>query len=162
RAYVNVGTVTIPGANASDPSSYCNPPNPKVTIVKLTNNVDANDPNAAGVPNLAPGATITWTYRVSNTGNTQVPRAQVVVAATQTSLPPTFSSVVTGNPDPILDPGEVWIYTATGAALNLVLPAPPGVTTVPNSCTGGGAQLPRTAYTNIGTVTIPGATAQDP
>src|SRR6185436_165277 len=30
------------------------------------------------------------------------------------------------------------------------------------SCTAGGTQPPRTAYTNIGTVTIPGGSATDP
>jgi uncharacterized repeat protein (TIGR01451 family) len=161
-AYTNVGTVTIPGATAQDPSSYCNPPNPNVTIIKFTNGADANDPNAAGVPNITPGGTVTWTYRVTNTGNTSIPRAQVAVTDNVTGVAPTFTSEITGNGDTNFDPGEVWLYTATGTALDLTLPPPAGTHTVPNSCTGGGTQPPRTAYTNIGTVTIPGATAQDP
>ena len=162
HAYTNIGTASIPGASATDPSSYCNPPAPNVTIVKSTNGVDANNPNAAGVPNIAAGSTVTWTYRVTNTGTVAVPRAQVVVTDSTTGVTPTFTSEVSGNADASFDPGEVLLYTATGTALNLTLPAPPGVTTVPNSCTAGGTQPPRTAYTNIGTVTVPGASATDP
>ncbi len=161
-AYTNIGTVTIPGTSASDPSSYCNPPAPAVTIVKYTNGSDANDPNATGVPNVASGATVTWTYKVTNTGNTSIPRANVVVTDNTTGVTPTYTSEITGNGDTTFNPGEVWLYTATGTALNLTLAPPAGVHTVANSCTANGTQPPRTAYTNIGTVTIPGASATDP
>jgi hypothetical protein len=86
----------------------------------------------------------------------------VSVTDNVTGVTPTFTSELSGNGDNNFDPGEVWLYTATGTALDLTLPPPAGTHTVPNSCTGGGTQPPRTAYTNIGTVTIPGATAQDP
>src|SRR5262249_59181852 len=87
-AYTNLGTVTIPGATASDPSSYCNL-KPDIAIVKLTNGQDANDANAAGVPLIQPGDPITWTYRVTNTGETHVPRADVSVNDNQLSVSPT-------------------------------------------------------------------------
>ncbi len=160
-AYTNIGTVTIPGASATDPSSYCNPPAPAVTIIKYTNGADANDPNAAGVPNIAAGGTVTWTYKVTNTGNVPVPKAQVVVTDNQTGVTPTYDSELSGNGDASFDPGEVWQYKATGTAVNLVAP-PAGVKVVPAVCTAGGTQSPRTAYTNTGTVTIPGASATDP
>jgi hypothetical protein len=133
-----------------------------VTIVKFTNGADANNPNAAGVPNVAGGGVVTWTYRVTNTGNTSVPMANVAVTDSTTGVAPTFTSVLTGDVDTVFEPGEVWLYTATGSALNLLLPPPVGVTTVANSCTADGTQSPRTAYTNVGTVTIPGATDDDP
>jgi archaellum component FlaG (FlaF/FlaG flagellin family) len=162
-AYTNVGTASIPGASATDPSSYCNPPaTPRVTIVKYTNGQDANDPNGGDVPNVPQGGTVTWTYKVTNTGTTSVPKAQVSVTDNTTGVTPVFSSVLTGNADAILDPGEVWLYTATGAALDLTAPPPAGVHTAANVCTAGGTQPPRTAYTNLGTVTIPGASASDP
>jgi len=154
--------VTVPGASATDPSSYCNPPAPNVTIVKFTNGADANDPNAAGVPSINQGQPVTWTYRVTNTGNTAVPRAQVVVTDSTTGVTPTFTSEITGNGDTIFHQGEVWLYTATGTALDLEAAAPPGVTKVPNSCTAGGTQPVRTAYVNVGTVAIPGKSATDP
>ena len=161
-AYVNMGKVTIPGATSSDPSSYCNPPRPGVAIVKYTNGADANDPNGTDVPRIASGAAVTWTYKVTNTGNTSIPRAQVLVTDNTTGVTPTFGSEVSGNGDTSFDPGEVWLYTATGLALDLAQPAPSGVTTVANACTAQGAEQPRTAYRNVGTVTIPGATANDP
>jgi hypothetical protein len=79
-----------------------------------------------------------------------------------TGVTPVFSSEISGNGDTIFDPGEVWLYTATGTALDLTLPPPSGVHTVANSCTEGGAQPPSTAYTNIGTVTMSGVSATDP
>jgi hypothetical protein len=84
-----------------------------------------------------------------------------VISDDTTGVTPTFTSVVSGNGDAIFDAGEVWLYTATGTALNLTLPPPSGVHTAPNSCTAGGTQLARTAYVNTGTATIPGATARD-
>jgi len=162
NAYTNLGTVTIPSMSSSDPDSYCNPPVPGVTIIKYTNGADANNPNAAGVPSIAPGATVTWTYKVTNTGQTSIPRAQVLVTDNTTGVVPAFASEISGNGDAVFNPGEVWLYSATGVALDLTLPAPAGVHVVANSCTAGGLQPPRTAYTNIGTVTIPGGTASDP
>ena len=160
-AYQNLGTVTIPGATASDPSSYCNPPTPGVTIVKYTNEADANDPNAAGVPNIAVGDPVTWTYKVTNTGQTAPARAEVVVTDDH-GVVLTFTSVLVGNVDTVFNPGEVWLYTGTGTALDLSLQATDGVKFIANSCTAGGTQTPRTAYKNRGTVTIPGDSATDP
>jgi len=129
-----------------------------VSIVTSTNGVASTDPNAAAVPNLAPGAPVTWTYQVTNTGSTSVARSQVVVADNQPGVTPAFDHEVTGNGDASLDPGEVWVYSATGAALNLASP-PFGVTVQVNSCTAVATQLPRSAYLGTGTVTVPGATA---
>lgn len=164
-AYVNTGRAQIPGSAAQDASSYCNPPpivvRAAVTLKKFTNGADADDPNNPDVPLLAPGALVTWTYVVENHGDSHVPRAQVIVTDTQAGVTPTFTSVVVGNADTILDPGETWRYTATGTAFNLALPAPTGVTTIANRCTAGGTRLPRTAYVNIGRVQIPNAQAVD-
>jgi hypothetical protein len=135
---------------------------PAVSIVVFTNGADANDPRAAGVPNVAADNSVTWTYRVTNTGNTPVPRAEVAVADNTAGVTPAFTSAISGNGDTIFDPEEVWLYTATGVALDLTLAAPPGVHTVANSCKAGGTQPRRTAYTNVGTATIPGASASDP
>jgi len=158
-AYTNVGTVTVPGATANDASSYCNPPG--VSIVKFTNGADANNPDAAGVPLLKPGDPVTWTYRVANTGATHVPKASVVVTDNVTGVTPSFDSELSGNGDTTFDPGEVWQYRAVGIALDLTLPPPSGYFFVPGKCTEGGTRPPSTAYTNIGTATIPGATVND-
>ena len=42
--------------------------NPGVSIVKYTNGADANDPNAAGVPDISAGGAVTWRYDITNTG----------------------------------------------------------------------------------------------
>jgi hypothetical protein len=134
-----------------------------VDIVKFTNGVDANDPDAAGVPDISAGSTVTWTYRVTNTGSTHPARANVQVTDNVTGVTPTFTSEISGNGDTVFDPNEVWLYTATGTALNLsITPPPSGTFIVPNKCTQGGTRSPANAYTNIGTAQIPGATDTDP
>ncbi len=155
-AYVNQGTATIPGANSTAQSSYCNPPTPAITIVKYTNGVEAGDPDGSDVPQLSVGEPVTWTYKVTNTGNVAIPKAQVVVTDNQPGVTPAFDQEITGNGDESFDPGEVWLFEATGTAFDLLDP-PAGVIVVPGVCTGNGTQPPRTAYVNQGTATIPGA-----
>jgi hypothetical protein len=135
---------------------------PGITIVKKTNGADANDPNGADVPNIKPGDPVTWTYIVTNTGGTSVPKADVKVTDNTTGVTPTFSSEQSGNGDQIFDPGEVWIYTATGTALDLTQPPPAGTNTQPNACTHNNTEPGRTAYVNQGKAEIPGTSASDP
>jgi hypothetical protein len=45
-AYINLGTATIPGTTASDPSSYCNPPPPPPVVGACH-----EDRHPAGQPN---------------------------------------------------------------------------------------------------------------
>ena len=79
--YCNVGTAS--GANAgttataSDAACYrVRPPEPpQVAIVKLVNGVDANAP--ASGPLLTPGASVTWTYVVTNPGTVSLANVTV-------------------------------------------------------------------------------------
>lgn len=160
-AYINQGTVTIPGATDTADSSYCNPPvippAPAVEIVKYTNGFTAADPNGVDVPVIPAGGTVVWTYQVTNTGNVAVPLQSVVVTDDQVGVTPAFDHEITGDDNELFDPGEVWLYSATGTAVNLS--SPPGeVKTFPGLCTAAGTKDPSTAYINRGTVTIPGAT----
>jgi hypothetical protein len=67
------------------------------------------------------------------------------------------------NTNNFLDPGETWIYEATGIAYDLTQPPPPGVIVLADACHQGNEENPgSTAYINIGTVTIPGDSATDP
>ena len=66
------------------------------------------------------------------------------------------------NTNNLLDPGETWIYQATGIALDLALtPLDPGKI-VAGVCTHVSTQPPRNGYVNQGKVTIPGGSATDP
>ena len=157
-AYVNQGTASIPGATSTARSSYCNPPIPSISIVKYTNGQIANDPNGADVPFLPPGAAVEWTYKVTNTGQVAIARTSVSVTDDQPGVTPVFDHEITGNGDTIFDPGEVWLYKASGTAV--ILSAPPaGVKVIQGVCTLNGTRPPSTAYVNQGTVTIPGATS---
>jgi len=113
-------------------SAQAAPSSTGISIVKKTNGADANDPNGADVPNIKPGDPVTWTYIVTNTGSTHVAKADVKVTDNTTGVTPTFSSEQSGNGDQIFDPGEVWIYTATGTALDLTQSPPAGTNTQPN------------------------------
>ena len=108
--YENMGTATGEteiGETVQDvdPSHYCNPPDPNIDIEKLTNDVDADDPNAGDAPQIAPGDLVTWTYIVTNTGNVTLTDVTVMDDGL-----PVVSCVVTE-----LAPGEM--FTCTGSAL---------------------------------------------
>lgn len=134
---------------------------PDISIIKYTNGQIAADPNGTDVPLVIPGAQVTWTYQVTNTGNVSVPRASVIVTDDQPGVTPAFDQEVSGNGDTIFNPGEVWLYSATGVAADLLIP-PAGMIVVHNACTVNGTQLPRTAYVNHGTASIPGASKTAP
>ncbi len=110
------------------------------------------------MPVIKPGDPVTWTYEVTNTGQVAIAKSNVSVTDDQTGVTPAFDHEKTGNADAIFDPGEVWVYVASGVAVDLTNP-PAGVTVVPGVCTHGQTQPPRTAYVNQGTASIPGATS---
>ena len=162
--YKNIGTVVgspsngQPNVTANDPSHYCNPQRPSITIVKVTgsmagfaNGVDANDPNAGDAPQIEIGKTVYWTYRVTNTGNVSL--SNVVVTDDQ--------GVSVACPANTLTPGATMDCTASGIAVDLTSTT---FTTVPGVC-GNVSQKP--LYRNKGMVSalppVGGAvTAEDP
>lgn len=162
ETYRNIGTVTVPGATASDPSHYCNPAEPGIVIKKFTNGFDADTPDSGDVPQLTPGAVVTWTYVVTNTGNITFAQASVIVTDSQTGVTPVRVTATDVNQDGLLAPGERWSYVATGVVQNLDTPTPG--TTVVNGCNPNDTQAPgsQPTYFNLGRVTVPGATASDP
>jgi hypothetical protein len=97
---------------------------PEIQIVKLTNGTDNDTPTGPIVP---VGSTVTWTYNVTNPGNE--PIANVVVTddnGTPLDLLDDFNpapTLVGGfnvgdlNTDNLLDPGELWVYTASALAV---------------------------------------------
>lgn len=128
--YGNVVTVTADGAFDSDPSHYKNPaPEPPgipgIDIEKSTNLVDADTP--AEAVEIAAGAPLTWTYTVTNTGETDFAFADVIVVDdngtpgdSSDDFSPTFDGGDTNN-DGILSPGEIWTYETTTTAESLTV-----------------------------------------
>ncbi len=108
-AYTNIGTVTIPTMSATDPSSYCNPPDtPAIDIIKFTNGQDANDPNGADVPLIPPTGQVIWTYEVTNIGTVDIPEADITVTD---SVEGDVTQIINkADGDGILTPGETWVY----------------------------------------------------
>ncbi|QDV43205.1 Serine-aspartate repeat-containing protein I precursor [Stieleria neptunia] len=121
-----VGTPVVPNLDDvtdDDPANYVVIGTPDIDIEKLTNGVQADTPGEA--VEIAPGDTVTWTYIVTNTGDTPIAAADVVVrddngtpGDTSDDFPPTFVGPDDGN-DGILSPGEDWEYTATSTAQTL-------------------------------------------
>ena len=89
---------TIPGGE-TPPA-----PNQSISIDKVTNGGD-------GV-NILAGQPITWTYKVSNTGN--VPLSGVSLTDNKEGVITSFSGDANNNT--LLDTNEVWTYTKTGTA----------------------------------------------
>ena len=81
----------------------------EVDIEKFTNGEDADEPTG---PEIPVGDPVTWTYEVTNPGD--FPVADVVVTDDQ-GVTPVFQGGDT-NGDDLLDPGETWLYEATGTA----------------------------------------------
>jgi hypothetical protein len=149
RAHRNIATVTgVSGGedrSATDPSHYCNPiPAPGLGVEKSTNGVDADDPFGVDVPLVVPGEDVTWTFTVSNSG--AEPVSDVTVVDDQLGL---LTGPVSGDADGdgLLDVGEVWLYSATGPAVDLTN----AVDTVAGCPDSDG--LARRAHRNIATVT---------
>jgi hypothetical protein len=143
----------------------CVLPGPAVRITKYTSasatdlGADGNDPNAGDIPNIAINDPVYWTYKIENIGDVPVLRNEVWVLDNQPGVAPTYSSGDDG--DNVFEPGETWFYRAQGLAANLAAP-PAGIHTMPDKCTHNGSEPERTAYVNLGTVIVSGASDSDP
>ncbi len=97
-------------------------PVPNIDIEKATNGIDADITDAADVPVVGSGSTVTWTYVVTNTGQTPINNVAVTDDAGTPGVPgddftPTFSGGDT-NGNNVLDLNETWTYSATGTAID--------------------------------------------
>jgi hypothetical protein len=120
---------------------------PDIDIEKKTNGNQADGANDGDVPQIAYGDTVTWNYEVTNTGDIAFSEAEVIVTDDQPGVTPVLDTSSDAGGDLILSPGETWIYTATGQALDLPN-ASTDVTVVP------GCNDERPTYENMGTVII--------
>ncbi len=162
--YENIGTVTAFGLSDDDPSHYCNRP-PPLLIQKLTNGNDADGASDSDVPRVKPGETVTWTYEVTNAASSSVAEAQVTVTDSVPGVNPVRNPALGSHDgDNLLEPGETWVYEASGAALDLSQ-APPAGTTVVQGCgylDAAGDPATQETYENVGRVDFPGGFATDP
>ena len=126
---------------------------PELDIEKLTNGRQAEGADDYDVPRIAPGAMVSWTYEVTNTGDVAFPAADVQVSDSQTGITPVLD-VASDDGDLILSPDETWIYTASAPALDLTMP--PGDVTIVPGCNDG-----RNTYENTGRVDVAGTTVLD-
>src|SRR5207247_5176193 len=114
--YSNLGTADGAGNVSNTAVTHSKPDfyfglNPAINIVKLTNNT--NNDSAPGLQVMA-GRTVTCTYVVTNPGNEPLKSVSVVDDRIGTLSAPTGDA----NSNGLLDAGETWTYTATGAAVS--------------------------------------------
>ncbi len=119
NTYANSVTAVAGTLSASDTSHYCNQPEPGIAVLKLTNGNDAKLPNDADVPVIAPGATVLWTYLVTNTGAIAFDAADVTVTDSVEGAVTNRIADTVGDNDNSFEPGEVWTYQKSGVARTL-------------------------------------------
>ena len=113
--YANIGTATGtppvgPDVSDTDPSHYFGS-DPKIQIVKTTK---GHDDIFGDDVYLYEGDEVVWKYEVTATGS-NVPLSDVVVTDDQ-GVAVVFDSG-DDNGDGLLDPGETWVYYASGTAV---------------------------------------------
>ncbi|MBP3960447.1 hypothetical protein J8F10_34910 [Gemmata sp. G18] len=143
---VTVGGTGVQSGGTASGKNFDNykKPNPGIDIEKTTNGPTNSNPVApdydnedavdgAGVPILTPGSSVTWTYKVTNTGDVAFTTSQIAivddngtpgVASDDLSIANGKITLLskTGNGDNVLDPGEVWLYKATGTVQDFSVP----------------------------------------
>lgn len=117
--YANIGTVVGtppegPNVTDRDPSHYYGtvPDETVINLEKYTNGFDADLPRG---PEIAVGGNVTWTYVVTNPNT--IPLYNIVVTDNRAGVNPVYTSGDI-NGDNVLQPGEVWIFRATGTAVS--------------------------------------------
>jgi uncharacterized repeat protein (TIGR01451 family) len=114
--YGNQATVTglsAAGRQAtdSDTSNYRGA-TASIDIEKFTNGNQADNATDSDVPQLNVGSAVTWTYQVTNNGSLDLNNVQV----TDNVLGAITNITDRGDGDTVLEPNEIWRYTATGTA----------------------------------------------
>ncbi len=148
--YENLGRATgrTPAGTTvedTDPSHYCNPPRPAIDVEKLTNGNQADGRTDPDIPALLPGAAVTWSYRVTNTGDVALSN----VAVTDDR------GVAVSCPKTTLAVGESMTCTGSGVAADLA------GSTIRGTCEG---RPNEPLYENVGRATgrtATGVTVED-
>lgn len=159
NTYANRATAQVDDLTVDDTSHYCNPAVPGIELLKLTNGNDAKNADDVDVPEIQPGALVTWTYLVTNTG-------QVTFDFTEVQLTDSVEGVIgdriadgVGNNDDQLEPGETWRYQRVGMALTLS--SATGNFIVTGCVNAPSGALARNTYLNSALVQVDALTATD-
>lgn len=91
--------------------------NPGIDIEKFTQGEDADTPEEA--VGVRPGDTVTWIYRVTNTGNVAFRKQDVKVTDSELEkrgIALELDRRTDRNGDGLLSAGEIWTYTASAPA----------------------------------------------
>ncbi|HRW04766.1 MAG TPA: choice-of-anchor E domain-containing protein [Caldilineaceae bacterium] len=131
---------------------------PQFVVEKLTNQQSADDADGVDVPVVAPGASITWTYVITNIGRNSIAFADIHVTDSDPNVSPIFDPA-SDDGDRMLSPGEVWYYYAVGTALDLRLEQTGS--RIVDGCRAVSNPLSLRAYQNQVTVTIGGIQQTD-
>jgi len=115
--YANIGTVGAEDPNGdpvgdTDPSHYLGI-DPSVALEKLTNGVNADTPTG---PQIVVGDTVTWTYQITNDGDTDLTNVTLTDDQEGVITIPAAGSITGDDGDGILEPGETWSIVHTGTA----------------------------------------------
>ena len=113
---------------------------PEVTLQKLTNGADADDPDGLDVPEISPGDPVTWTYVVTNIGTVSIPLESIAVSDSHASIDPQWVPS-SDDGDGLLSPNEQWIYRANTTAADLLDPTQIAGSNIVLGCDDGGASV---------------------
>ena len=156
--YANEGTVTGTDPRAkvevtdTDPSHYIGVPSPvpAIDIEKFTNGSQADEPTDPDVPEIETGATVTWRYDVTNTGD--VALTDVTVADDKEGFICTIGTLAVGATDSCTATGiaEARLYANIGTVVGFygevsVTDSDPSHYTFPSDV-GGTSQLGDTVW----------------
>ncbi len=113
-AYANTATAqgtppVGPDVTDTDDSHYYGS-SPQIVVEKTTNGQDAD---TAPGPIVAVGGAVNWVYTVTNPGNVELDTVSVTDDIEGVIVGPDSGDT---DADSRLDPGETWIYTASGTA----------------------------------------------
>jgi uncharacterized repeat protein (TIGR01451 family) len=113
--YSNSGTVSVtdPADNLLQDSDSSHYVGTAIAIQKSTNGDDADVPTG---PTIPVGDPVTWSYRVSNPSIVSLTNVEVVDADLPEGVTITRKPDESGDNDDLLEPGEIWLYEATGQA----------------------------------------------
>lgn len=160
KAHRDIATARLWGIERSDPAHYCNPERPDFRMDKLINNADADDPNGVDVPQLEPGTTAELSVVVTNTGNTTLVIADIMVVDNQPGVSFALDAASDEGRDGLLYPGQTIIYRADVEVVDTLVSTGSGE--IVSGCDPDNTGMRRNAHRDIATTTVRNIERSDP